>query len=72
MPSLSSPARRSSTARSLFSLRASLSRMLRRQTLPRQVRRLKMERRAISAEHLAVDVAVAVAVEAVIAALAVG
>jgi hypothetical protein len=53
-------------------LRASLSRTPRRPTVPLQVQRLKMERRAISAEHLAVAVDVAVAVEAVIAALAVG
>jgi hypothetical protein len=46
--------------------------MLRRlRVLLRAVRRLKMERRAISVDHLAVVVAVAVVVEAVIDALAV-
>lgn len=39
--------------------------------LLREVRRLKMERRAISVDHLAVVVAVAVVVEAVIDALVV-
>ena len=71
MPFLSSLARRSLNERFPFSLRASLSRMLRRLKELRAVERDRTGRRAINVDRLVMAVAVAVVVEVATAALVV-
>lgn len=68
---LSSLARRSLNERFPFSLRASLSRMLRRLKELRAVERDRTGRRAINVDRLVMAVAVAVVVEVATAALVV-
>jgi hypothetical protein len=68
---LSSLARRSLNERFPFSLRASLSRMLRRLKELRAVERDRTARRAINVDRLVMAVAVAVVVEVATAALVV-
>ena len=69
VPSLSSPERKSSTARSPSNLPASLSQPARRpKVLPAEVRAL-LEARAVVVDHLAVDVVADVAVEDEVAVL---
>ncbi len=63
MPSRNCPARRSLSARSLFSLLASQSQRGRRPHTPRAVRRVLPELRALAADSL--DVAVAADVDVV-------